>query len=376
MAVYFQSAPPALPNAGDQWIDSRAATFGVISVFDGAIWKESTAIAAAGTLTGTTLAANVVSSSLTSFGTLTSLTGTGGTLTLPAGADTLVGRATTDTLTNKTLTSPTLTSPTMTSAVVTAGGLQVTAGNVGIGAAPISNSGLTVVGNVQSSSGFASGVSVAANSLVATANSDFLVGYLSNPTWNANSHTSVKTAAFYAANGTVANQAATAYGMYVEAMTTGGTNNYGIYVNTPSGGGGANESIHVTGGTFNMAAGGIVAGGATGGDKGNGTVNVATNVFLNGTAYTNPHGGFEAAYTGQIVKYADRMKAMGMPDWQHMSMDAMEAYTREHMHFPGFADEDERGLFDGGERVLLMLEWLTVHAFDMNKRMMRLEGVA
>jgi trimeric autotransporter adhesin len=37
-----------------------------------------------------------------------------GTLTLPTSTDTLVGRATTDTLTNKTLTSPTVTSPTVT----------------------------------------------------------------------------------------------------------------------------------------------------------------------------------------------------------------------------------------------------------------------
>jgi len=36
-----------------------------------------------------------------------------GTLTLPTSTDTLVGRATTDTLTNKTLTSPTLTTPTL-----------------------------------------------------------------------------------------------------------------------------------------------------------------------------------------------------------------------------------------------------------------------
>lgn len=42
-----------------------------------------------------------------------------GTLTLPAGADTLVGRATTDTLTNKTLTSPTINSATIASPTIT-----------------------------------------------------------------------------------------------------------------------------------------------------------------------------------------------------------------------------------------------------------------
>ena len=42
-----------------------------------------------------------------------------GTLTLPTSTDTLVGRATTDTLTNKTLTSPSLTSPSITSGVLT-----------------------------------------------------------------------------------------------------------------------------------------------------------------------------------------------------------------------------------------------------------------
>jgi len=52
------------------------------------------------TLTNKTLTAPVISS----------ISNTG-TLTLPTSTDTLVGRATTDTLTNKTLTSPTLTTP-------------------------------------------------------------------------------------------------------------------------------------------------------------------------------------------------------------------------------------------------------------------------
>lgn len=44
-----------------------------------------------------------------------------GTLTLPTSTDTLVGRATTDTLTNKTLTSPTLNTPTINTPALTGG---------------------------------------------------------------------------------------------------------------------------------------------------------------------------------------------------------------------------------------------------------------
>jgi hypothetical protein len=58
------------------------------------------------TLTNKTLTSPVISS----------ITNTG-TLTLPTSTDTLVGRATTDTLTNKTLTTPTLTSPVLNTSV-------------------------------------------------------------------------------------------------------------------------------------------------------------------------------------------------------------------------------------------------------------------
>lgn len=56
------------------------------------------------------------------------LVGTGGILTLPAGADTLVGLATTDTLTNKTLTSPVVNTQ-LTGTAVGTGASQVAAGN-------------------------------------------------------------------------------------------------------------------------------------------------------------------------------------------------------------------------------------------------------
>ena len=69
-----------------------------------------------GVTTSTGSGNNVLSTSPTlTTPVISSITNTG-TLTLPTSTDTLVGRATTDTLTNKTLTSPTLTTPNINSA--------------------------------------------------------------------------------------------------------------------------------------------------------------------------------------------------------------------------------------------------------------------
>ena len=70
----------------------------------GSAWGTSYTTSGSGTVvalaTGATLSSPVISTIVNT-----------GTLTLPTSTDTLVGRATTDTLTNKTLTSPTLTTP-------------------------------------------------------------------------------------------------------------------------------------------------------------------------------------------------------------------------------------------------------------------------
>lgn len=63
---------------------------------------------------GFSIAGGTVSRNLTLIGADVTLTGSGtAVLTFPTTTDTIVGRATTDTLTNKTLTSPVLTTPTL-----------------------------------------------------------------------------------------------------------------------------------------------------------------------------------------------------------------------------------------------------------------------
>ncbi len=120
-------------------------------------------------------------------------------------------------------------------------------------------------------------------------------------------------------------------------------------------------------------SGGFVVGAPTGGEKGAGTANFAADIYKNNTAYTNPHGGFEYAYTGRVIRYADRMAAMGLPDYKPLGLAELEQYTRKHFHFPYMGDEAENGLFSGGERLLLITEELAVHLFDLARRVERLE---
>jgi hypothetical protein len=131
---------------------------------------------------------------------------------------------------------------------------------------------------------------------------------------------------------------------------------------------------NLTGTTGLRFNGGIMAGSVT--NQGAGTINVATNVYKNGTAYTNPHGGFEKAYTGRLDQFADRMAAMGLPEYAPLSLDDLEAYTRKHFHFPYFADDEHLGLFDGGERLLLITEELATHLFSLHHRLAALEARA
>lgn len=181
------------------------------------------------------------------------------------------------TLTNKTLTAPTISGPTITGGAsvaggltvtntgltvttggltVTAGGMTVTAGNVGIGVAPAPQQGLALQGSILS--GNATQHSIVAQATASSAATGLVGGVYSQATTAAASFTTTSAVDFYAANPSkgAGSTITSAYGMFVESVTVGGTNNYGLYINAPSGASGDNMGAVIRG---DVALGGSTA---------------------------------------------------------------------------------------------------------------------
>lgn len=126
-----------------------------------------------------------------------------------------------------------------------------------------------------------------------------------------------------------------------------------------------------TGVTFQ---GGVVLAGATGGDLGAGTLNCATNLYKNNSAYTNPDYALEHWATGRIVVHADKPGAADYPGL--LPIREVEAYARAHYRLPRVSEGQPAGIFDMADICLEKIEELHLYLFDHERRLRQLEGGA
>jgi hypothetical protein len=128
------------------------------------------------------------------------------------------------------------------------------------------------------------------------------------------------------------------------------------------------------------ATGGLVLGSATGGDKGLGTINVATNIYKNNTAYTNPDYVFEHYFNkGKIVKFAHKE---GAKDYKGLKpLSEVRNFAEKTHALPRIQEARDRaakqkrstGLFDGGDALLASVEEAYLYLFKHDARITQLE---
>lgn len=114
-------------------------------------------------------------------------------------------------------------------------------------------------------------------------------------------------------------------------------------------------------GRLTVDGGGIVVGNPTGGDKGAGTMNVATDIFKNNTAYTNPDYVFELAHdrSARKIPYGYRIR----------NLEEIEAYTRAWYHLPGTHPNNPMGMFNRSDWLLEKVEETFLHLFAHQYRL-------
>jgi hypothetical protein len=124
---------------------------------------------------------------------------------------------------------------------------------------------------------------------------------------------------------------------------------------------------------------GIVAGSATGGALGAGKINVASGIYLNNTAFTNPDYVFEKHFTGAIEKFAKPQP--GGSAWGNrrrksypglMPLHDLQKHVEANLRLPGI-DDDPADIFERADIALEKLEEQTLYIFELHDRVARLE---
>lgn len=115
---------------------------------------------------------------------------------------------------------------------------------------------------------------------------------------------------------------------------------------------------------------GIQVGAPVGGDKGIGTINVATDVFKNNVAYANPDYVLEHHYRGKIEKFIDNL---GAAEYEGlMNLLDVDKFMDDNLHLPQIHREP-MGIFARSDAVLLHLEQIYLYLIDHEKRMREFE---
>lgn len=148
-----------------------------------------------------------------------------------------------------------------------------------------------------------------------------------------------------------------------------------IFASGSSGGNPTNPAFKVICGTGEVqidTSGLTIPSSVTGGDKGQGTINVTTDIYKANSAYGNPDFVLEHYYRGEIVQFADKP---GADQYQGlMPLPEVDAYLNENLHLPQIA-RGPMGMFDRGDALLLHLEQVYLYLIEQEKRLRDLENL-
>ena len=126
--------------------------------------------------------------------------------------------------------------------------------------------------------------------------------------------------------------------------------------------------------TYHIRIGpGVQIGSPTGGDKGNGTINAAGDIYKNDSAYINPDFVLEHYWEGEIVEFAETSGAL---DYQGlMSIQEVAQFTQEKYYLPWIDHDEPSGIFSRGDMLLTGQETLMLYIIQLEERVRELEDI-